>query len=72
MEHVNSLNILHNSQIGFLPNNQTANHLLTLGTFIDEYVHCHQCNKKYTPALSTLGKHSTQFGMMGFSKNYYK
>ena len=29
-------------------------------------------NKNYTPALSTLGKHSSQFGMMGFSKNYYK
>ena len=29
-------------------------------------------NKKYTPALSTLGKHSTQFGMMGFSINYQK
>ena len=42
MEHVNSLNILHNSQIGFLPNNQTADHVLTLRTLIDKYVHCHQ------------------------------
>ena len=42
MEHVNSLNILHNSQIGFLPNNRTADHVLTLRTLIDKCVHCHQ------------------------------
>ena len=42
MEHVNSLNILHNSQIGFLPNNRTADHVLTLRTLIAKYVHCHQ------------------------------
>ena len=42
MEHVNSLNILHNSQIGLLPNNRTADHVLTLRTLIDKYVHCHQ------------------------------
>ena len=42
MEHVNSLNILHNSQLGFLPNNRTADHVLTLRTLIDKYVHCHQ------------------------------
>ena len=65
MEHVNSLNILHNSQIGFLPNNRRADHVLTLRTLIDKYVHCHQEN-----ALSTLGKRSTQFGMKGFSINY--
>ena len=68
MEHVASLNILHNSQIGFLPNNRKADHVLTLRTLIDKYAHCHQ-EKKYTPALSTLGKFSTQFGMMGFSIN---
>ena len=38
MEHVDSLNILHNSQIG----NQTADHVLALRTLIDKYVHCHQ------------------------------
>ena len=42
MELGNSLNILHNSQIGFLPNNRTADHVLTLRTLIDKYVHCHQ------------------------------
>ena len=36
-EHINSLNILHNSQIGFLPNNRTADHVLTLRTLIDKY-----------------------------------
>ena len=42
MEHVNSSNILHNSQTGFLPNNRTADHVLTLRTLIAKYVHCHQ------------------------------
>ena len=42
MEHVNSLNILHNSQIGFLPNNRTADHVLALSTLINKYVHSHQ------------------------------
>ena len=44
MEHVNLLNILHNSQIGFLPNNRTADHrvVLTLRTLTDKYVHCYQ------------------------------
>ena len=44
MEHVNSLSTLHNSQIGFIPNNRTADHVLTLRTLIDKYVHCHQEN----------------------------
>ena len=38
LEHVNSLNILHKSQIGFLPKNRTADHVLTLRTLIDKYV----------------------------------
>ena len=41
LEHVTSLNILHKSQIGFLPKNRTSDHLLTLRTLIDKYVHCH-------------------------------
>ena len=41
LEHVNSLNILHNSQIGFLPKNRTADHVLTLRTLVDKYVHHH-------------------------------
>lgn len=31
------LNILHKSQIGFLPNNRTADHVFTLRTLIDKY-----------------------------------
>ena len=27
---------------GFLPNNRTADHVLTLPTLMDKYVHCHQ------------------------------
>ena len=41
LEHVNSLNILHNSQIGFLPKNRTAHHVHTLRTLVDKYVHHH-------------------------------
>ena len=41
LEHVTSLNILHKSQIGFLPKNRTSDHLLTLRTLIEKYVHCH-------------------------------
>ena len=44
LEHVFSLNILHKSQIGFLPTNRTSDHLLTLRTLIDKYVHCHSEN----------------------------
>ena len=32
----------HNSEIGRLPNKRTADHVLTVGTLIDKYVHCHQ------------------------------
>ena len=40
--HVKSFDILHKSQIGFLANNRTADHVLTLRTLIDKYVHGHQ------------------------------
>ena len=41
LEHVMSLNTLHKSQIGFLPNNRTrtADHVFTLRALIDKYVH---------------------------------
>ena len=42
LEHVQSLEILHKSQIGFLANNRTADHVFTLRTIIDKYVNCHQ------------------------------
>ena len=41
LKHVNSCNVLHNSQIGFLPNNRTADHVLTIRTLVDKYVHNH-------------------------------
>jgi len=43
LDHViKSLDILHESQIGFLANNRTADHVLTLRILIDKYVHGHQ------------------------------
>ena len=42
LKHVDLNNILHKSQIGFLANNRTADHVLTLRTLIDKYVHCHK------------------------------
>ena len=35
-------NTLHNSQIGFLPENHTADHVFTLKTLTDKYVHYHK------------------------------
>ena len=34
--------ILHNSQIGFLPENRTADHVFTLRALLDKYVHYHK------------------------------
>ena len=42
LDHVKSLDTLHKSQIGFLANKHTADHVLTLRTLIDKYVHGHQ------------------------------
>ena len=39
---IKSLDILHKSQIGFLANNRTADHALTLRNLIDKYVHGYQ------------------------------
>ena len=52
-QRVNSLNILHNSQIGFLPNNLTADHVLTLRTLIDK---CPLSPKKVYACFVDLGK----------------
>ena len=41
-EHVQSHNILHKSQIGFLAKNRTADHVFTLRTLVDKYVKSHQ------------------------------
>lgn len=40
-------NILHPSQIGFLSNNRTSDHIFTIRTLIDKYVHQHN-SKIYT------------------------
>ena len=71
LEHVQSRDILHESQIGFLANNRTADHVLTLRTLIDKYVHCHK-TKIYTHALWTLEKHLIRSGMMDLYINCYK
>ena len=42
LEHVNSNNILYNSQIGFLPNNRPA--ASRVRTLVDKYVHHHNEN----------------------------
>ena len=44
LEHIMSLNTLHlqKSQIGFLPNNRTADHVVAPRTLIDKYVHNHK------------------------------
>ena len=42
LEHVQSHNILHKSQIGFLAKNRTADHVFTLWTLVDKYVKSHQ------------------------------
>ena len=66
LEHVQSLDILHKSQIGFLANNRTADHVLTLRTLIDKYM------RKYMHVLWTLGKHLIWSGMMDFFTSCYK
>ena len=47
LEYIFSLNILHKSQIGFLPNNRTAEHVFTLRTLIDKYVYINHNEKIY-------------------------
>ena len=42
LENVMSLNTIHKSQIGFLPNNRPADHVFTLWTLIGKYVHNHK------------------------------
>ena len=40
LKYIQSRDILHKSQTGFLANNRTADHVLTLRTLIDKYVNC--------------------------------
>ena len=69
MAHVASLNILHNSQVGFLPNNRTADHVLTLRTLIDKYVHCHQekvyaCFADFRKAFDSVWHHGLLYKLL--------
>ena len=41
LDYIVSLNILHKSQIGFSPTHRTSDHVFTLLTLIDKYVHNH-------------------------------
>ena len=70
MEHVNLLNIVHNSHIGFLPNNRTGDLVLTLRTLIDKYVHCHQ--EKLYACFVDFRKPFDSVWHDGFSTNCYK
>ena len=54
--------MLHKSQIGFLPNNRTADHVFTLRTLIDKYVHNH--NEKIYACFVDFKKALTRSGMM--------
>ena len=46
-EFVLQKNILHSSQIGFLSNNRTTDHIFTTRALIDKYIHKHN-TKLYT------------------------
>jgi len=65
LEHVQPLDILHKSQIGFLANNRTADHVLTLRTLIDKYVSCHQ-TKVYACFVDFRKADLIRSGMMDF------
>ena len=54
MDHVTSLNVLHKSQIGFLPNNRTADHVFKLRTLIDKYVPCQIIFMTYKSKTSAI------------------
>ncbi len=53
--------ILHPSQIGFIPGNRTADHIFTLKTLHDKYINQNN-NEKIIHASWTLKRPSTLFG----------
>ena len=61
LEDIVSLNILQKSQIGFLPNNRRADHVFTLRTLIDKYVHNH--NEKIYACFVDFKKALTRSGI---------
>lgn len=65
LEHVNINNVLHKSQIGFLPKNRTVDHVLTLRTWINT---CITTTKRSTLVLWISKKLLTRFGMTDLFK----
>ena len=61
--------ILHNSQIGFLPENRIADHVFILRTLIDKYVLYHK-EKVYGSLISA--RLSTRFGTKDYFISYSK
>ena len=60
-------NIIHPSQIGFLPGYRTADHILTLKSLIDKYVNQKTNGKIYICMLCRFQKrHLTLFGTMAY------
>ena len=79
LEHVTSLNILHKSQIGFLLKNWTSDHLLTLQTLIDKYIHCHgekvyTCFVDFRKAFDSVWKDGLLYKLLqiGVGGRFYK
>ncbi len=63
---LNEHNVLSPSQIGFLPNYRTTDHIHTL---INKHV---KQTEKYLHILSISKKHLILFGMMDYITNFYK
>ena len=79
LEHITSLNILHKSQIGFLLKNWTSDHLLTLQTLIDKYIHCHgekvyTCFVDFRKAFDSVWKDGLLYKLLqiGVGGRFYK
>ena len=64
LEFLEEKKLLHPSQIGFLKDNRTADHIFTLRTLIEKYSHHH--NQKFMRVLLILKKHLILFGMKAF------
>ncbi len=71
---VNFLNehrVLSPSQIGFLPNYRTTDHIYTLHTLINKHVKRPKM-EKYLHVLSISKKHSILFGTTDYIISFYK
>ena len=66
---IETRSILHKSQIGFLANNRTADHVLTLRTLSNNYLHGHQT--KVYACFVDFRKPSIRYGTMDFPTNYF-